>query len=511
MARVLFAWVGNADRRAAAADPDAGLGPIGCAATSRHFDEIVLLSSHEQPETDAFARWLRAQTGASLVLHYEKLAEPDEYRQVHDAAVRAVLDARQRHGRDAELTYHLSPGAPAMAAIWILLAKTRFPAELIESSKARGVWTASVPFDLSAELLPELLHRADAELVEHSAELPPEVPGFASIVHRSAAMRRVVARARRVAVRRVPVLIEGESGTGKELIARAIHQASARAAAPFIAVNCGALPEGLVESELFGHERGAFTGAVAARLGHFREAHGGTLFLDEVGELAPPAQVKLLRALQEQEVTPVGASRPVAVEVRVIAATHGNLLADVAAGRFRADLFYRLAVAVLQVPALRDRPGDLPLLIDSLLAHINAEHATDPGYAPKKFMPGALNVLAAHSWPGNVRELQNTLRRAALWSAGNTLSSDDLRDALIQDPRGTAANVFARPLGDGFSLPAVLGEVARHYLERALAESDGNRSLAAVRLGLGSHQTLTNWLARHGVAVTGRTRRTYRR
>jgi DNA-binding NtrC family response regulator len=321
----------------------------------------------------------------------------------------------------------------------------------------------------------------------------------------------VVARARRVAFRRVPVLIEGESGTGKELIARAIHQASARAGAPFIAVNCGALPEGLVESELFGHERGSFTGAVAARLGHFREAHGGTLFLDEVGELPPPAQVKLLRALQEQEVTPVGASRPVAVEVRVIAATHRNLLADVAAGRFRADLFYRLAVAVLQVPALRDRPGDLHVLIESLVAQINAEHASDPGYAPKKLMPGALNVLTMHSWPGNVRELQNTLRRAALWSAGTTLSPDDVRDALIQDPRGTAANVLARPLGDGFSLPGVLGEVARHYLERALAESDGNRSLAAVRLGLGSHQTLANWLARHGMAVTGRTRRTSRR
>ncbi|HKA89025.1 MAG TPA: sigma-54 factor interaction domain-containing protein, partial [Haliangiales bacterium] len=370
MTRVLFAWVSYADRRAAAGDTETGLGPIACAAsTGRRFDEIVLLSSHEEPQTKAFAGWLRARAKVPLVIHQEKLADPTEYREVHDAAVRAVLAARQRQGRDAELTYHLSPGAPAMAAIWILLAKTRFPAELIESSKSRGVWTASVPFDLSAELLPELLHRADAELVEHSAELPPDVPGFASIVHRSAAMRRLVARARRVAFRRVPVLIEGESGTGKELIARAIHQASAAGGAPFIAVNCGALPEGLVESELFGHERGAFTGAVSARLGHFREAHGGTLFLDEVGELPPPAQVKLLRALQEREVTPVGASRPVAVEVRVIAATHRNLLADVAAGRFRADLFYRLAVAVLQVPALRDRPGDLPILVESLLAN----------------------------------------------------------------------------------------------------------------------------------------------
>ncbi len=511
MPGILFAWVGNADLRAAAGDVEAGLGPIGCAATTRRFDEVVVLSGHGEPATSKFVAWLGKQTGVPLVLEKEKLADPPEYRDIHDAAVRAVLGARQRHGRDAELTYHLSPGASAMAAIWILLSKTRFPAELIESSKARGVWTASVPFDLSAELLPELLHRADSELALHSAELSPEVPGFASIVHRSAGMRRLVARARRVAFRRVPVLLEGESGTGKELLARAIHQASSRAAAPFIAVNCGALPEGLVESELFGHERGAFTGAVAARLGHFREAHGGTLFLDEVGELPPPAQVKLLRALQENEVTPVGASRPVVVEVRVLAATHRNLLADVGAGRFRADLFYRLAVAVLKVPALRDRPGDLPVLLESLLSQINTEHASDPGYAAKRLTPGALAVLAAHSWPGNVRELQNTLRRAALWSAGEALSADEVRDALIQDPRGSGSDVLIRPLGDGFSLPSVLSEVARHYLERALAESGGNRSVAAARLGLGSHQTLANWLARHGVAGTGQTRRTSKR
>jgi len=500
MPTVLLAWIGNADRRAAAGDAETGLGPIGCAATTRRFDELVLLSSFDEAQTGAVVRWLRAEASVPVFVHTEA---PDiDYRDIHAAAVRAVLDARQRHGRDVELTFHLSPGAPAMAAVWILLANTRFPAELIESSRARGVWTTSAPFDLSTELLPELLHRADTELVEHSAELPPDVPGFGSIIHRSGGMRRLVSRARRVALRQVSVLLEGESGTGKELIARAIHQAGARAGAPFVAVNCGALPEGLVESELFGHERGAFTGAVAARLGHFREAHGGTLFLDEVGELPLPAQVKLLRALQEREVTPVGASRPVAVEVRVIAATHRNLLAQVAAGRFRADLFYRLAVAVLQVPPLRDRPGDLHVLVASLLDQINAEHARDPGYHPKRLTPAAFDVLAGHSWPGNVRELQNTLRRAALWSAGTALSADDVRDALIRDAAQPSANVLGRPLGDGFSLPAVLGEVARHYLERGLAESEGNRTLAASRLGLRSHQTLANWLARHGVAVT---------
>jgi DNA-binding NtrC family response regulator len=505
---LLFAWVGNADLRAAAGDAEAGLGPIASAAGARSYEEIVLLSSHPASLSRDYADWLSARAaGAVVSLRCEALTGPTEYREIHDAAQPAVRDAQERHGRGAGLTFHLSSGTPAMAAIWILLAKTRFPAGLIESSKARGVRVAEVPFEISAELLPALLSRADTELEQQAAGLPPPGPAFAAIVHRSLPMRRLLARVRRVALRSVPVLVEGESGTGKELVARAIHEGGPRAAGPFVAVNCGAIPEGLVESELFGHERGAFTGAVAARPGHFREAHGGTLFLDEVGELPLPAQVKLLRALQEKEVTAVGASRPTRVDVRVIAATHRSLLADVTAGRFRADLFYRLAVAVLRVPPLRERPGDLALLIDRIVEQVNAECAADPGYEPRRLTPAARNVLLAHGWPGNVRELANTIRRAALWSAAAAISGDDARDAILLDPRAPDGNVLTRPLDDGFSLPALLTEVARHYLERALAECDGNRSRAAALLGLGSHQTLANWLARHGVAPA-RARRT---
>src|SRR5262249_8140689 len=257
--------------------------------------------------------------------------------------------------------------------------------------------------------------------------------------------------------------------------ARAIHQAASRNSAPFVAVNCGAIPEGLVESELFGHERGAFTGAVSARAGHFREAHGGTLFLDEVGDLPTLAQVKLLRALQEKEVTPVGASRPVPVEVRVITATHRNLLADMASGRFRADLFYRLAVAVLQVPALRDRPGDLPVLADRLLAQINAEHAGDPGYSPRRLAPDGFKILAVHSWPGNVRELQNTLRRAALSSFGDTLSADDLLHAA----RGRRARRREQgPRRSGLRRP---GAAARRWVLAPLGRQRGRASLPRAR------------------------------
>jgi transcriptional regulator with PAS, ATPase and Fis domain len=380
-----------------------------------------------------------------------------------------------------------------MAAVWIVLGKTRFPGAFIESSRAHGVRDVEVPFSLSAELLPDLLRGPDAAVERFADELPPAAPEFEALVHRSLIMRRLVARARRVALRSVPVLIEGESGSGKELLARAIHRASPRAARPFVAVNCGAIPAGLLEAELFGHEKGAFTGADRVRVGHLRAADGGTLFLDELVELPPAAQVSLLRVLQEGEVVPIGASRPVRVDVRVIAASQRGLLGEVAARRFRSDLYYRLAVAVLALPPLRERQGDLDLLIDESLARINREFADDPGYSAKRLSAGARAVLHAHRWPGNVRELANTLRRAALWSAAVSISVEEARDALSLLP--------ATEIETDVDLPALLAETARAHLLRAMRSSGGNKSEAARRLGMPSHQTLSNWLRRYEVEV----------
>ncbi|MEQ1566981.1 MAG: sigma 54-interacting transcriptional regulator [Myxococcota bacterium] len=303
--------------------------------------------------------------------------------------------------------------------------------------------------------------------------------------------------ARRVAHRNVPVLIEGESGTGKELIARACHAEGPRRHQPFVAINCGAIPPELVESELFGHVKGAFTGAARDRPGHFRAAHSGTLFLDEVGELPLATQVKLLRVLQEGEVTPIGASQPLPVDVRVIAATHRRLLDACRDGHFRFDLFYRLAVAVIVLPPLRARPGDLRLLIDTVTEELSAESHRLSEPAPR-LTTGALAVLQGHRWPGNVRELRNVLRRAHLWSEGGLITEEDAREALLgADDAPVVDPILNRPLGEDLSLPDVLSEVARHYLTRALAEADGNKSRAARLVGLSSYQTLDNWLARH--------------
>ncbi|MBI5014424.1 MAG: sigma 54-interacting transcriptional regulator [Deltaproteobacteria bacterium] len=502
MNRALVCWIGKADLRAPD-DQDRGLGPIGQAVAVRPFDTIHLLSDHPKELVAPYLRWLQARTPTSLTLHPVRLSSPTHFGDIYRAAVAVVSDVWLRLGPASALTYHLSPGTPAMAAVWIILAKTRFPGELIESSPEAGVQTASVPFDISADFLPDLLRKPDEELKRLSAGLPPEAPEFADILHRSVEMKRVVAKARRVAPRSVPVLIEGESGTGKELLARAIHAASPRRAKGPVVVNCGAIPAELVEAELFGHKKGAFTGASEARKGYFEAADGNTLFLDEIGELPLRAQVKLLRVLQEGEIVRVGSSDPIRVDVRIIAATNRNLMEEVAAGRFRLDLYYRLAVAILRLPPLCGREGDLGLLVDRLLDQVNQESATEPGYQKKELSAAARNLLLQQRWPGNVRELLNTLRRAAIWCSEAAITKEDVQDALLPAPARRSDDVLGKPLGEGLELPELLASVARHYLERSLAEAHGNKTKAAELVGLPSYQTFTNWLERYGVAFAG--------
>jgi DNA-binding NtrC family response regulator len=351
-----------------------------------------------------------------------------------------------------------------------------------------------LPFDIQLDLH-ALADERDRRVRQQSEERPRPGVAFDGIVHRGAAMSALLSRAERVARRQVPVLLQGPSGSGKELLARAIHAASDRAGGPFVAVNCGAIPAELLESELFGHERGAFTGADQARLGRFREASDGTLFLDEIGELPLTAQVKLLRVLQEGEVVPVG-GRAETVRTRIVAATHHDLLGLVDDGGFREDLFYRIAVAVLRLPPLAARPQDLDPLVDAFLAELSDE-AHELGEAAPVLTDGARQALRGHDWPGNVRELRHTLRRACLWADG-VVDGDDVERALLRRRRPETA-ILGRPLGAGLSLPEVLHGVAVHYLERGMRASGGNKSEAARLLGLPSYQTLGNWLKKYGV------------
>jgi len=288
----------------------------------------------------------------------------------------------------------------------------------------------------------------------------------------SPAFRVALDLAESVADSESTILIGGESGTGKEVFARYIHDLSPRSSRRFLSLNCGALPEGLLESELFGHVKGSFTGAVKDKEGLFVAASGGTFFLDEVGEMAPSTQVKLLRVLQQREVIPVGSTDPIPVDVRLIAATNRNLERDIEEGRFRRDLYYRLNVISLELPPLRDRAEDIPLLAEHFLSRQNGE-----GDDPKKLAPKALQVLQDYHWPGNVRELENVIERAVVLTAGPTIKPDALPDRLHETP--------AEPLvQDRPPANPALEIIERAYIEHVLRAEGGNKTRAAEVLGI---------------------------
>jgi DNA-binding NtrC family response regulator len=309
--------------------------------------------------------------------------------------------------------------------------------------------------------------------------------GWKEVVGRSPGLTRVFQLVEKAAPTTASVLIRGETGTGKELVARALHHGSPRADRPFLSVNCAALPEGLLESELFGHEKGAFTGAVAASEGLFRAASGGTLFLDEVGEMAPGVQAKLLRVLENREVRPVGSTQTIPVDVRLVAATHKDLLAEVEEGAFREDLFYRLAVIEMEVPPLRERTGDVPLLV----RHVLGKLARERGEPERAVAPAFLARLESYAWPGNVRELINALEHAVTLG-GETLDEGDLPSRIRGAPE-QAPSVGA---------PTTLAELEQRHVRAVLEHTGGDRRRAAEVLGI-DLSTLYRKLKRWGQAT----------
>ncbi|RMH40744.1 MAG: sigma-54-dependent Fis family transcriptional regulator [Deltaproteobacteria bacterium] len=347
----------------------------------------------------------------------------------------------------------------------------------------------SIAHTLAQAARQRLLQRRAAQL-ERSLE---RVYGFEHMIGQSAAMRRVFDAVTKVAESDFGVLVRGESGTGKELVARAIHERSARASGPFVALNCAALPEALVDSELFGHERGAFTGAVGAREGAFERANGGTLFLDEIGDIPPAVQLRLLRVLQEREVVRVGGGAPRPVDVRVIAATHVDLERAVSDGRFRQDLYYRLNVVHIDLPPLRDRLDDVPLLV----AHFVAKHADRSGHSPPTFSPAAIEALCSYDWPGNVRELENVVQRLLALVPGDEIrpehlpsrvvgaSSGRLRAVVVPEPQPVVDDLAwtdGMPFAEARRL--VQERFERAYVTRLLDQVDGNIAEAARRAGM---------------------------
>jgi len=496
----LISWVGKADHDCAEGARGDDLGPVASAIKAHEpFDKIQLLTNYDFERTKAYCAWLEKSTGCVATdLYVVELSSPTNYAEIYQKVCEELKTLRLPND-SVEITFHLSPGTPAMTAIWIILAKTRFPAKLIQTSKENGLESVDFFFDLASEYLPEFLKRSSSRIERLSDQLP-SAPEFSKLVHRSQVMREQILLAQKISAHEVPVLILGETGTGKEIFAAAIHAASRRAGQPFIAVNCGSISKDLANSELFGHKKGAFTGADAARPGHFREAEGGTLFLDEIGDLPLDSQVRLLRALQQREITPLGESKPIKVDVRIVAATHRDLAKDVAEGRFREDLFHRLAVGILNLPPLRERDGDLDLLIDHLLDQINRDAEDKPEAQHKEISPEARKLILLHHWPGNIRELYHTLLRAAIWSDSAIIEAADLQRSLLDIRKGNEG-LLDRQLGKGFDLQALLDEISRHYIGRALQKSGNKKKHAAEYLGFSSYQTLSNWADKLGVGL----------
>ncbi len=370
----------------------------------------------------------------------------------------------------------------------IVLTATNTVSAAVQAMKHGAADFVTKPFELEALRIKvrNLIEKHDLEReVERLRDEVEDRQQLGRMVGRSAAMREIFRAVERIARAEATVLVSGESGTGKELVARAIHDLSPRAAGPFVAVNCGAIPSDLIESELFGHEKGAFTGAIDRRIGRIESAQKGTLFLDEIGELEPAVQVKLLRALQERSFERVGSSSSISVDVRIVAATNRDLAAEVAAGRFREDLYYRVAVVPVKLPPLRERREDIRLLAQTFLARIQANRAgADPEKAatPKTLSAAALGALEGYRWPGNVRELENAIEYGLAFCDGDTI---ELKDLPLSVGRSGQAEALREQWRQGErSFDETVNRFESEILREALERNQWNQTRTANDLGI---------------------------
>jgi two-component system NtrC family response regulator len=418
-----------------------------------------------------------------------------------------AIETASRERFDAVFLDHRMPGMDGLQTLAALQARmARLPPVIVLTAFSSAGNTIEAmrlgAFDhlakpISREAVREVLERA---LQRHTAASPSTSntgDDDGDLIGPSLALREVHKRIGLAAANAMPVLVLGETGTGKEMVARALHRYSARAERPFVAVNCSAIPKELLESELFGHVRGAFTGATGERPGCFRAADGGVLLLDEIGDMALDVQAKILRALQEGEVTPLGSHKTVKVDVRVVAATHRDLAAAVREGRFREDLLYRLDVLSIRMPPLRERLADIIPLAEHFLRRAAMSDASHSPDAPKALSAEAAQRLLSHPWPGNVRELRNVMERCHALVRHRVIGGADLAIALGASPRGPAPDTLPADWLEG-ELPAAIERLERLLIANALAQTQGNRAETARRLGI-HRQLLYRKLAQYGL------------
>ncbi|GAC23279.1 sigma 54-dependent transcriptional activator [Paraglaciecola mesophila KMM 241] len=490
----LLTWLGKTDIDKALEDQEAALATIALN-NDKPFDKIVILASAWDSEWEGYLGWLKARLVASkrpfadVAIHRAKIKTPIDYETILSES-NIWIDKLSNESK--KLTISLTSGTPAMIATAVILGKARSNVEFIQSSEKVGIIKPNIPVDFAKAYV-----KSAAKGMANKALKDPNVAkSLSEIIAKSPDMLDIIRKAKILAGSELPVLVLGETGTGKEVMSNAIHIDSLRADKPFKAVNCGALPQSLVDTILFGHEKGAFTGADKQHKGLFEQADGGTLFLDEVGELPADVQVKLLRVLQEGSITRVGGSESIHIDVRIIAATHRDLLKMVEANDFREDLFYRLAVGVIHIPSLRERTQDIPILVAELMAEINVAASTQHSNKSKNISEKGMEFILSQPWPGNIRELWNTLNRASLWGEGGEVSEIDLSDAIINRLITHEMADVTLSFNDKVDIIQLTDRYQKSYIRAALKASGNVKKHATQMLGLKDHQTLSNWMKR---------------
>lgn len=459
------------------------LGPILSLVDACTFDRVVLFATpNTQDQTsETGAEIKRRASGVEVEIRSISLDDPTDYAAIFRALRRHIRELTDLHS-GVTFSIAVASGTPQMHACWVLLAASgEIPAKILHIRPPRFV-TKDRPLvgevDLTANEFPSV--RATPAEIEIAPESPPDLNAAVQqlgIVGDHPTMHAALEIAGTLAPSDAPILIRGETGTGKELMARLVHRLSGRPADLFVAINCAAIPEDLVESILFGHKKGTFTGAVNDQAGKFDLANGGTLFLDELAELPMPMQAKLLRVLQDGMVEPIGEKGPHQVDVRIVAATNRDVAQSIKQGKFREDLYYRLNVGEVILPPLRDRRSDIPMIALHVLDRVNATMRS-----PRRLSQEALARLQSHVWPGNVRDLQNVIERSVRLSRGPVLEADDL---LISDPVTYVDPLETLPEPQpGFSLDGFLSSARKQLILRAVEIAGGNQSEAARLLGM---------------------------
>jgi len=493
----LLTWLGNKDLENMEHEQNAAIVTLATKSPTP-FDKIVILSNKDENKWHKFERFLKKRMAM--------ISRPEHNIQVYKVNINSPIDyqtiAKETESWIAKLSeeadslsINLTSGTPAMTTLSVLIGKGKANTQFLQVTPKNELLQVEIPIDFAQKYL----QSASKSIAHTATSLPKIVQAFSELTANSSIMKTVIDKAKRIAASEVPALILGDTGTGKELMATAIHKGSLRGNKPLKIINCGAFAESLVDSTLFGHKKGAFTGAEKDHPGLFEQANGGTLFLDEVGELAPEIQVKLLRALQQGEINRLGDTKTINVDVRIIAATHQDLLKLVSEGKFREDLFYRLAVGIIQMPALRDRDEDISTIVNQLVGQINKAGSKHPSYISKKISEKGMKFISAQAWPGNIRELWSTLNRAFLWSDLQIIDENELRCALFNRHQSNDYDTVVLSYNDKIDITQLTEKYQKSYVKAALKASGNVKKHATKMLGLKDHQTLSNWMKRLGI------------